>query len=225
METWWQELTFINKALFASAVFFTLLFIWQLISTILGFDADTHGDMHVEGFDAGDDIPDMHDSPSLSHTGHVGDTPLAHADDLSAGQITYSLVTIRSIIAFGTLFSWASAIFLASGSGLIVSIVIGLIWGLVAMFLVSFLLYKLVQMQEIGTRSLVNAIGEEALVYINIPSDGPGQVRVTFDGAVSYVKAASAKEESIPAGTRVRVIGLADENTLKVEEMDIHRNY
>lgn len=209
-----------NKALFASAIFFSLLFVWQLISAILGLDTDSHTDLHTGGFDSAEDIPDGHDVTGPGHSGHVGDTPLAHADDLTAGQVTYSLVTIRSIIAFGTLFSWAAALFMASGGGVVVSILVGLIWGLVAMFLVSFLLYKLVQMQEIGTRSLVNAIGEEGLVYINIPGDGSGQIRVTFDGAVSYVKAASISDRSIPAGTRVRVIGLADENTLEVEEID-----
>lgn len=239
METWWQGLGFVNQLLFSSAIFFSLLFIWQLISTIMGLDSGDHGDMAMDGLGDADDIPDIHgdigaeglgdaDDASniqtgsgLVHGGHVGDTPIAHADDLAAGQVTYSLVTIRSIIAFGTLFSWASAIFLASGYNIMVALLIGLIWGALGMFLVSFALYKLVQMQEIGTRSTANAIGEEGIVYINIPAKGSGQVRVICDGAVSFINATSKTGAPISAGSKVRVVGLADERTLEVEEINL----
>ncbi len=205
----------------------------------MGLDSSGHGDMAMDGVGDAEDIPDIHgdmatdglgdvgdatnvqSGSGLVHGGHVGDTPIAHADDLAAGQVTYSLVTIRSIIAFGTLFSWASAIFLASGYNIILALLIGLVWGAIGMFLVSFALYKLVQMQEVGTRSPINAIGEEGIVYINIPADGSGQVRVTFDGAVSFVKAASKTGARITAGSKVRVVGLADESTLEVEEIDL----
>ena len=87
------------------------------------------------------------------------------------------------------------------------------------MFIVSYLVFKLVQLQETGTATVWSAIGEEAVVYLNVPAGGVGKVRVMVSGVISYVNARSRGGESLTAGTKVRVVGVIDDNTIEVESI------
>jgi membrane protein implicated in regulation of membrane protease activity len=201
METWWQSLTVVNKAFALAALFFSLMFLWQLIAMLLG----VHGDSHMAA-DHGD----------MGH-GEVGhDTSDSHADS----GITFTLISLRSVLAFATLFSWAGALYLMSGISLLAAMVYSFFWGLVAMALVAYVVYKLVQLQETGTASVWSAIGEEGVVYMNIPDGGAGKIRVMVSGAISYVNARSREGDAIPAGTNVKVVGVLDNNTLEVEAIE-----
>jgi membrane protein implicated in regulation of membrane protease activity len=192
MENWWQSLTFVNKAFALAALFFSLMFLWQIIAMLLGM----HGDSHMAA-DHGD-------------VGH--DTSDSHAD---AG-IAFTLISVRSVLAFGTLFFWAGTLYLMSGISFLAAVVYSFIWGLVAMVLVAYVVYKLVQLQEIGTASVWSAIGEEGVVYMNIPAGGTGKIRVMVSGVISYVNARSGEGDECVAGTKVRVVGVLDNNTLQV---------
>jgi membrane protein implicated in regulation of membrane protease activity len=218
METWWEGLSTLNKCLAGGALFFSLLFLWQLISMILGMDLDSQAeigdistDAHVDfGGDADVDVGDVGD-----HPGDAG-----HDTHALGGEITFTLVSFRSMIAFGTLFCWAGALYVASGMNVFLALLYSFFWGLAGLFSVSYLLFKLLQFQEAGNVSLWSTLGEEAVVYLNIPSDGIGEVRVLASGGVSYVKAASKTSEPLEAGARVRVVGISENNTLEVEPID-----
>jgi membrane protein implicated in regulation of membrane protease activity len=197
MEAWWAGLTILNKGFAVAAFFFSVLFIWQLLGTVLGLHGDSDSDV-------GHDVA-VHD-PGVDHgTDHDGD---------GAG---FTLISVRSVLAFGTLFSWAGTLYLMSGVGVIRAMIYSLVWGVAAMFLVSYLVFKLVQLQETGTASIWTAIGEEGVVYLNLPPDGVGKVRVMVSGAISYVNARCRAGESLTAGTKVRVVGIIDNNTVEVE--------
>jgi hypothetical protein len=103
-----------------------------------------------------------------------------------------------------------------SGAGIVLAIIYSFAWGVAAMFIVSYLVFKLVQLQETGTATVWSAIGEEG-VYLNLPAGGLGKVRVMVSGVISYVNARSRGGESLTAGTKVRVVGVIDDNTLEVE--------
>jgi hypothetical protein len=102
----------------------------------------------------------------------------------------------------------------------ILAVAYSIVWGAVAMFLISYVVYKLLQFQEVGNISIWTSIGEEGTVYINVPEDGRGKVRVMVSGTISYVNAKSRGGCAIEAGTPVRVTGIADENTIEVEPID-----
>ncbi len=223
METWWQGLGFLNKGFFIAAGFFSLLFLWQLISTLIGLDHNGgghDGDISVDHGDfAGDaslDHGDFSGDVSVDH-GEIGGDHVAHQ---LGGDITFSLVSIRSILAFGMLFSWSGALYLMGGTYVVLALLYSFAWGLVAMLSVSYLIYKLVQLQETGTMSIWTALGEEGTVYINVPPEGEGRVRVMVSGAVSYVKARSTSDKTLEAGARVRVCRIIDDNTVEVEPME-----
>ncbi len=198
MEVWWQGLTTLNKLFACSALFFSLILLWQMIS--VGFGMDGHS--QDVGHDATFDHPDGDSDHGLQH---------------GEGQIAFSLVSLRSLIAFGTLFSWAGTLYLMQGTHLLLAIIYSFVWGLVGMFAVAYLVYRLVRLEETESAALWSAIGEEGVVYMNIPADGAGKVRVMVRGAVSFVNARSSSGEALQAGTKIVVVGVTDENTLNVE--------
>jgi membrane protein implicated in regulation of membrane protease activity len=200
MEALWNSLTTLNKGFAVAALFFAVLFLWQIVGMLLGIDGHGHGD-------AGDG--------AMAHHGACDD-PGHHG----GGEIAFTLVTIRSVLAFATLFTWAGTLYLMHGTSLGLAFVYSFLWGSAAMLLVSYAVYKMVQMQEIGTADLWSAIGEKGTVYLNIPEGGTGQVRVKVSGVVSCVKAASSDGKPLPAGTVVKVTSILDGRTIEVSTIE-----
>ncbi len=201
MEAWWEGLTFLNKAFAISALAFSAALLVQIVMMLLGMEAGSHADVDGAGFH---DIHDVH-GPDADH---------------AAIGVAFTFVSIRSLIAFGTLFSWAGTLYLAGGIHAILAIAYSFLWGLGGMFAVSVLLYYLVRMQETGNLDLWNAIGETGTVYMNIPADGAGKVRVKVDKTLCFVNAQSKTGAPVLAGTGVKVVGVIDPRTIEVEPLD-----
>ena len=163
METWWEGITTLNKFFVCSAVVFTLLFVWQIIMTLWG--VDSHGGA---GLNSGMEAPIHYEVHEFS-----GDA--------------FTLISTRSILAFGTLFSWASALYLADGTSILLTLVYSVIWGAIAMLGVSLILHFLLRMQEQGNVSVSWALGEQGTVYISIPANGPGKIRLMMKGVMSII--------------------------------------
>jgi len=209
MEAWWHGLGDVNKGFAISALFFSVLFIWQVIGTLIGLAGDGGADHGVGSFD--------HQDASVGHdVSGDGTGDDAHGHHMGS-DVAFSLVSIRSLLAFGMLFSWAGTLYLAAGTPLLATLAYSLAWGLVAMFAVSYLVYKLVRLQEVGTASLWTALGQDGVVYMNIPAGAVGKVRVLVSGAISYVNARSVDPEPLDAGTKVKVVGVVDGNILEVK--------
>lgn len=215
MDAWWQGLTLLTKAFAVAALFCSVLFLWQIISMLIGFDVDGHTDIAHDGIDHVDVDASSHGTP----VDHVDGTTDHDHHDLG-GQVAFSLVSVRSVIAFATLFTWAGTLYLMSGTSVVLAVVYSLAWGGVAMLAVSYLVYKLVQLQETGNVSLWSSIGEEGSVYMNIPAGGVGKVRVLVGGVLSYVNARTPEEVLLTAGTKVRVSRVLDDNTIEVVPLE-----
>lgn len=213
MELWWQGLTIVNKAFFLSAVFFSVLYLWQLISMVHG------GAGHGNVIGGHDHSMGGHGHLAGGHAVSGHDAAHGHGSD-SAGHVAFTFVSLRSLMAFGTLFSWAGTLYLLGGTSTIAAILYSAIWGLVGMFLVSFAMYWLVNLQETGTMDIATALGEEGTVYITVPAGGRGQVRVKVAGIISHVKARSKTTEALAVGVKVRVVGMIDANTIEVEPIE-----
>ena len=88
------------KFFYSAALFFSVFFVWQLISALIGlgaddFDADTDGDVG-----GGGDVDHTYD--------HFEDG--AEADDVGT-SVDFKLLSLRSIITFFTLFFWGAALY------------------------------------------------------------------------------------------------------------------
>ena len=87
------------------------------------------------------------------------------------------------------------------------------------MGLVGLLLHLLPKLADSGTRDLESALGSEATVYVDIPADGIGEVRVLVGGSVGYVKARAADGRALKAGTPVTVSRRVGQTILIVEPL------
>ena len=206
MSDWWNSLDSVNRAFFSAAAFFSVFFIWQMLAALMGLgDHDSAGDMHDGDFDAG------------SHDGHMDDFEADAAHDSTATVVAFKLLSIRAIITFFTLFTWGSALYLSQGVPLGKAMGISSLWGLAGMASIALLLAILPKMTDTGTRRIETALGREATVYLDIPENGRGEIRVDVSGVVSYVKCRSADGTAIKAGTPVKVEQIIDSSTVMVK--------
>lgn len=243
MLAWWGRLSGLNQAFFASAVFFSALFLWQLLASLtalgdgaghdLGHDVGGHdlGGHDLAGHDLGGHDVDAghvgHFAPVEPATGdhtvvaeHVGSEHGADDHGHDASVSTFRLLSIRSILAFGTLFSWAGALYLQNALFPGLALLRAVLWGMAGMVTVALFFWMLPRLTEEGTANLDTAVGQLGQVYLTIPEDGTGQVRVMVSGVMSFVRARSRNGVQLPAGTQVRVTRRLDMGTLEVDEVE-----
>ena len=209
MASFWEALTPLHQAFIAAAIFFSTIFVWQLISAFgslgeAGADAaDSSGGVDI---DLDSDMPDLAEADG-------GDDLLSDA----TGLTTFRLLSVRSMIAFCTLFTWGGALYLGQDISPAGAILRALLWGLAGMLVVAAFFWLLPHLSETGTSDLRTALNQTGEVYMNIPEGGAGQVKVLVSGALRFVRARSGDGEAIAAGTAVRVTRILDEATLEVQ--------
>ncbi len=200
MELWWEGLSTLNRVFVCSAVIFTLLFAWQIVMTAVGVDSHDFG--HAGSAET-----------------HADSDPSAHdvAHDLGSGA--FVLISVRSMLAFATIFSWSGSLYLADNAHVLVALSYSFLWGFLAMLCVSAILHFFLGMQEQGNISAAWAIGEEGTVYIDIPANGLGKVRLLVRGVMSVINACSKSGVPIKEGAKVKVVNIVNQNTVEVIEL------
>jgi len=210
--------TLIGSIYWGAAVFFSILFLWQLLATLFG---------HIGGGGETTDVSAGHDVGAGGHDvagGH--DAAAGHGHDGAVGAAesvaSFKLLSIRSITAFGMLFGWAGVLYSRQGRPPADNLVIiySLLWGFVGMLIVSAIFYFLMRMTETGTRRLATCVGQRGTVYMDIPAGGTGQVKTIVSGIVSFVPARAVGGEILKAGTPVIVKRLLDSTTVEVEKAE-----
>jgi len=178
-----------------------ILFIIRLVMMFVGLDAD-HGDVDVT---APDDL-------------HVGDGDVGHAGTES--DISFTLLSFQGLTAFFMMFGLVGlAMSRGSGFGAMPSLMVGAAAGLSTVWIIGKLFKFFSSLQESGTMNLNSAIGTEGIVYLTIPEDQPGKVRLVVHGSLRVMDAVSESKTRIPTDSRVRVTGLVNENVLVVEKV------
>ena len=171
---WWSGLGGVTQGFFCAAAFFSVIFIWQFIMALFGMGGDH-------------DIVGDHDVQVDGETAVDGVDTAGH--DAVDTVAAFNMFSVRSILAFCMLFSWAGALYLQKQIPMWNAIVYATIWGAGAMVVVSLALYFLKKMTETGNMKLSSALGAEATVYLNIPAGGYGEVRVFVGQSVQNDKA------------------------------------
>ncbi len=202
MSEWWEGISSLGRAFFSGAIFFSTLFIWQFAASLAGLGGD-QGDV----------------SQGDAEYGDVGAGDGDLIEDVS-GLATLRLFSVRSILAFGMLFSWAGALYLSQGHTQLGAMIRAFLWGAAGMATVAFFFWMLPRLSEEGTASLDTAIGKIAKVYMNIPEGGSGQIRVMVSGTMSYVNAQTEDGRPLVAGTTVRVVRRLDARTLEIVQVE-----
>ena len=204
MQEWWAGLAGVTQFFYGMAAFFSVFFLWQIIAAFMGLngdDMDVGGDSDVD-IDFDGDVADDFD-----------------LDDVVESSQAFKVLSLRSIITFFTLFSWGSALYTAEGMSSTKAMGISSVWGLAGMVSIALIFYGMGKLTETGTKDVTSCKGKIGTVYLDIPADGFGEVKIAVSGAMEHVKAQSLHGEVLPAGTQVRVIKVVGQTLVGVEKL------
>lgn len=157
----------------------------------------------------------------LSLVGADADQDVLSVDtDSTSVDFEFSALSVRSIIAFFTFFGWTGVLMLNNGTSVWLAVIMAVVSGMAAMFIVAWLLFKFAKLEQSGTLNLYNALDQSGEVYLTIPGhqEGLGKVHLTIEGRIRELDAVT-EGEAIKTGTPVKVVDILDGNVLKVEVM------
>ena len=230
MMAWWAALPLLKQFFLIVAIPSTVILVIQSIMTFAGMggghDADGGGDV-ADGHDVGHDFAGGHDGGhDFGHgTGQGAEdfqTAGTHAGD--AGHAAHGLdgfrfFTIRGIVAFLAIFGWTGSAVTGALHPVAV-LAVASAAGLVAMGLVAFAFWGILQLQEKGNLDYRYSIGLQGEVYLPIPAEraGAGKVSITLQDRLVEADAITDEKEKLPTGSRIRVVGLEGNNVLLVSK-------
>lgn len=174
----------------AIAIFGTAVFSLFAVLTFFGFGGPHDVDVSADGsFDSG------------------------HMD---TGYGDFKLISIRSVLAFLTVFGWAGVIWGRLGW---VGFLIAVGCGFVMMVIAAFLFYSFFRLQHSGNVNTKDYIGKTGTVYITIPGGRAesGKVTVSLEGSTREIIAVA--DEEIKTGTVVLVAESIDERRFLVKKL------
>lgn len=189
---WWMAMQRPEQIFWIIAVVFTVLMLIQFILALTGLDFD--GDS-----DAGD----------LSHGGELGH------------DHSFSVFSVRSIIAFFAFLGWTGVLMLGAGISLWLALLLGLVMGSIAMFLVAYLIFWFSRLGQEDNVTAHEAIYQAGDVYLAIPGGRSGIGRVTVKTRnVLREWEAVTDGPYIPTGTKILVTDVLPGNILLVVRKD-----
>ncbi len=101
----------------------------------------------------------------------------------------------------------------------IFSIAGGGLAGMFTVWLNGLIFAAMLRLQREGTINIKNAVGQQGSVYLSIPEDGTGQVRVVVQGSLKVFDAISGDNLKILTDEKIKVVGVADNRTLIVSKL------
>ncbi len=206
MMEWWRGLETVTQWFYGAAAFFSAIFLWQFIMSLIGLSGAEDVDVDVD-IDADVDLD-------------IDDLEASSASDAADSVAAFRLLSIRAVLAFLTLFFWAAAMHHDAGTSLTRAIAYGTFWGLGAFAVVALALNLMRKLAETGNPRLQTCVGTRGTVYLDIPADGTGEARVSVSGVVSHVKARSADGKPLKAGTPIQVLRTLGPTTIEVKPVE-----
>lgn len=136
--------------------------------------------------------------------------------DLADLDASGGLGPVKGVLAFFALGAWVVRLFLIAQTDPLLAFTAGVAAGLLGVWLLSGMLRFLLSQQSNVNWSATDALLSEGTVYLKIPADGEGIVRIPVGGTYRELKARSSNQEEIPTGTAIIVEDLAPDGTLLV---------
>jgi membrane protein implicated in regulation of membrane protease activity len=164
-----------------------------------------------------------HGGVDFSH-GDIGGVDLSHGpisgESSGDSDMSFKLLTIQGVTAFFMMFGLVGLAMRrenAIGPGW--SVLGALAAGLLAVYIVDRLFALMKRLQSSGTLNMQNAVGQEGLVYLNIPADGLGKVQVAVQGRQMVLEANAEDKMPIKTGERVKVVQVVSGNVMVVKKV------
>jgi membrane protein implicated in regulation of membrane protease activity len=196
---WWSNLTDYQQVLFVVAVSATMIMVLFIVLMLIGFDNSE--------FDGIDDIDTDFDIDS------VNDEPLSDIVGLK-------VFTIRGTLAFISIGSWVTMLFVDIVEQTWLATLIGAIAGFIAAYLLAFALRQAMKLESSGNLDYRKAIGKTATVYLRVPKlkSGKGKVNLIIDGRYSEIDAMTDEEEDLNVNQDVKVVEVYNDTILIVKK-------
>ena len=140
------------------------------------------------------------------------------ADEVGhGGNIFFTYLSIKTVVAFITFFGlsgWAAE---EAALAPWLQITVALAAGLVAFYIVAFIMASFKRLESRGNVDLNNAVGKTAQVYLRIPArkSGMGKITVQVDTRSMELNAVTDGDQ-IDTGAPVRVLCLIGNDTVEV---------
>ena len=189
ISSWWQGLAGFEKILWAFAIIFSVLFLFQTLYSLFVGESD--------------------DSSAIgSADSYIGDD----------SGIGHQFFTVKNLIAFFTMFGWVGIASYNSGLSKGLTVVIALIAGFTMVLIMVFLLRNVNKLKHSGTMQIKNALNEVCETYLFIPAkrNGIGKVHIRIQGSLHELDAITDDESQIPTWKIVKVTGIVNEQILLV---------
>lgn len=204
MGAWWGTLGLAAQLFYLIAVLSSVILLIQLVLSLLGAGGD-----HLAADGGGMDL-----------SGHldVGGHDLS-VHDVGLHDVPVSVFSVRTVLAFFVGFGWTGVVMLRSEVALLPTIAVATGVGILFLLVVFWLMTMIYRLSESGTVDYRNAQGQAGTVYLPIPAQGSGQgqVQLVVQGRMRELPAVTEEAESLPTGTRVRVVKVLDGNTVVVK--------
>jgi hypothetical protein len=201
MIEWWNSLSTVMQILWGITLSATLIFVIQTIMTFMGLGGD--GGIDTD-FDA------------------AGNVDLGGGDGSFDADPSMSLLTFRNFINFCLGFGWTAVLLHDDVKSNFLVMVIAIIVGVALVAAVMWMFKWLSSMQQSGNIDVhTAAVGCEGKAYLTIPGErkGEGKIQITINNAIREYDALT-EGDSIPTGTPIKVIGVINDHTLLVEEVN-----
>jgi hypothetical protein len=132
------------------------------------------------------------------------------------------LISIRGIVAFFSIGGWAGFVADAGGLPVVISVLIALASGLLALIGIAVLFKSFYKLQGSGNLNVDHAIGKTGKVYLTIPPKGQGQGKINLLLQEQLVELDALNQGDAPllTGQSVIVCSVADSQTVVVSGFD-----
>ncbi len=192
---WWSSLNGTQQMFWGISIIFSVLFVIQFVLSLIGLDFDSETDFEV---------------------GSHSDVDADYSLDPS-----FTLFSVRSIIAFFTFFGWTGVLALNAGIGTTMAVVFASVSGFAAMALVGYMMYLFSKLGESGNVDLNEALFQTGEVYLTIPAGkrNQGKIHINIQGVMKEMDAIT-EGKTLTTGSRIRVVEILDDNILLVEPVE-----
>lgn len=116
--------------------------------------------------------------------------------------------SVRALVGFALGLGWGGFIAFQSGAGVGLSILVGLMLGVIMFFIVAGIMRAIYSLKADGSLNYSSLAGMTGTVYVTIPPRGEpgGQVQVAHPSQMITMPAVQEGDTPLPAMTRIEVV-------------------
>ncbi len=192
------------------------VFLFQFLLAVLGAGADS--------FDIADDLPtdvphdlDIPHGVDVPHDIDMGDAP-GHLVD-HGSTLFFGILTLKTVMAALMFFGLCGIAALEAGQSSMLSLLIAVAAGLIAMYGVHYLMKMLYRLRHDGTAKIQRTVGARGTVYIPVPAneEGRGRVQLRSQGRILEYAAVTPSPTELKTGTPIEVVSIVSPSVVEVQ--------